>query len=151
MSAVVIEAGQAKQADFHGSRLDYLLTGADSKECSLFEFDVAPGFNTGAHYHTRLEEFFYVLEGEVDLRSDDRVVHAGRGSFVFVPPGTVHSIGNLGTERARVLMGCLPPGHENYFDELSALLAKGGPPDPEAIAAVRKKYDTIQVSAMEAK
>jgi hypothetical protein len=48
-------------------------------------------------------------------------------------------------------MGCSPAGHEKYFDELSELLAKGGPPDPEAVAAIRKKYDTIQVSALQSK
>jgi quercetin dioxygenase-like cupin family protein len=150
-AGVVVQTGQAKRVDLHGSHLDYLLTAKDSKGCSLFEFDLAPGFDTGVHYHTKLEEFFYVLEGEIDLRSNDRVVRAGPGTFAFAPPGVRHAITNSGSNRARMLIGCIPPGHENYFDELAALLAKGGPPDAEAISALRKKYDTIQLSGMQSK
>jgi quercetin dioxygenase-like cupin family protein len=149
-TGVVLERGRAKRVDLRGSRLDYLLTEKDSKGCSLFEFDVAPGFDTGRHYHTAMEEFFFVLEGKVDLRSGDRVVSGEPGTFVFVPPGVVHAITNSGTKRARLLLGCVPPGHENYFDELAALLAKEGPPDPALVGALRKKYDTIQVSGMQA-
>jgi len=153
MSAVgvVVPAGKAKRVDLRGSHLDYLLTGENSKGCSLFEFDVSPGFATGVHYHTRIEEFFYILDGVLDLRSGEDVIHATPGTLVCIPPGVNHSISNSGSNRARTLMGCSPPGHENYFDELAALLAKAGPPDREAIAALRKKYDTIQVSALQSK
>ena len=48
---------------------------------------VAPGFDTGAHYHTTIEEIFYVLEGELTLRAGDRRVQGGPGTFVFVPIG----------------------------------------------------------------
>ena len=57
--------------------VDYLVTAEHSKQCSLFEFTVAPGFNTGAHYHTKIEEIFYVLEGELDLRCGDYSWRAG--------------------------------------------------------------------------
>lgn len=150
-TGVVVQAGQAKQLDLRGSRIAPLVTGKDSTGCSLFEFEIVPGFDTGAHYHTKMEEFFYVLEGECDLRSGDRVVHAGPGTFVFAPPGTTHSIANSSTKRARMLLGCLPPGHEGYFDELSVLLAGSGPPDAQAIATLRKKYDTIQLSDLQSK
>jgi hypothetical protein len=55
---------------------------------------------------------------------------------------------NPGKSNARMLIGCVPPGHEKYFDELAALLAKEGPPDPQAVATLRMKYDTIQLSGM---
>jgi quercetin dioxygenase-like cupin family protein len=151
VEGLVVEAGRARRIELRESRLDFLVTGKHSKGVSLFEFDAAPGFQTGAHYHTKMEEFFYVLDGEVDLRSGDEVKRAGPGTFVFVPPGVTHSIGNSGDKRARVLMGCSPPGHENYFEELSAMLGKSVPPDPDAIAALRKKYDTIQISELKSK
>src|SRR5579872_934731 len=119
-AGLIFQAGQAKKrVELRGSYVDYLITAADSKGCSLFKFDVAPGFDTGAHYHTKIEEFFYVVEGELDLRSGDRTVHAGPGTFVFVPPGVPHSIANHGNQRGSLLLGCVPPGHENYFDELA--------------------------------
>ena len=149
--AVVIQPGQAERAALRTSYVDNLMTGKESKFSSLFEFYAAPGFDTGAHYHTRIEEFFYVVEGEFNLRAGDREFGAGPGTFVFVPPPVPHYIANRGTKGARVLIGCSPPGHEAYFAELSALLAKPGPPDTEAVAALRKKYDTIQLSGMHSK
>jgi quercetin dioxygenase-like cupin family protein len=141
----------AKRVNLRGSWLKYLMTGKDSKNCSLFEFQAAPGFDTGRHYHTVLEEFFFVIDGELDLSSGDQVIHAGPGTFLFVAPGTPHSIANPGTKPARLLMGCLPAGHENYFDELAAILEQEGAPDVQAIGALRKKYDTIQVSGLQAR
>ena len=35
-----------------------------------------------------------------------------------------------------------PALHERYFEELAAILAKPGSPDVQAIAALRKRYDT---------
>jgi quercetin dioxygenase-like cupin family protein len=78
-AGVVVPAGQAKRVELRGSQLNYLLTKKNAKGCSLFEFKVAPGFDTGTHYHTAMEEFFYVLEGELDLRSGEDEVHATSG------------------------------------------------------------------------
>jgi quercetin dioxygenase-like cupin family protein len=127
------------------------MTARDSNNCFLFVLEVAPGFDTGRHYHTVLEQFFYVIEGELNLSSGDRVLHANPGTFLLVSPGTPHSIANPNTKPARLLMGCLPAGHENYFDELAAILGNPGTPDPQAIAALRKKYDTIQRSSLQSK
>jgi hypothetical protein len=63
---------------------------------------------------------------------------------VFVPPGTAHAFGNSGSTPGRMLLITAPPGHEKYFDELRDLVAKGGKPDPEALAKLRAKYDTVQ-------
>jgi len=148
VEGVVLQNGRAAGVDLRGTRIDYLVTANHSKHCSLFEFFVAPGFDTGAHYHTKIEETFYVLEGELNLRCGERVVHAGPGASAFVPPGVPHSFGNTATTPARILVIASPPGHEKYFDELAELVSKGGPPDPETIAKLRAKYDTIQVSAL---
>jgi quercetin dioxygenase-like cupin family protein len=125
VEGIILHHGEAGGVTLHQTRIDYLVTAEHSKQCSVFEFSIAPGFNTGAHYHTKIEELFYVLEGELDLRCGERVVHGGPGTFVFVPPG-----------------------HEKYFDELRDLIAKGGKPDPEAVAKLRAKYDTVQLATL---
>lgn len=38
-----------------------------STRWSLFEVEVAPGFDVGAHRHREAEELFYILDGELDL------------------------------------------------------------------------------------
>ena len=43
-----------------------------------------------------------------------------------------------------------PPGHEQYFEELVKLVTKSGPPDAAAIAKLRARFDTEQLSALKA-
>ena len=130
VEGIILHHGEAGGVNLHHTRVDYLLTAEHSKQCSLFEFTVAPGFNTGAHYHTKIEEIFYVLEGELDLRCGERTVRGGPGTFVFVPPGAAHAFGNSGSAPGRMLLITAPPGHEKYFDELRDLIAKGGSRTP---------------------
>ncbi|MGB6444104.1 MAG: hypothetical protein WBE48_01745 [Xanthobacteraceae bacterium] len=61
VEGIILHHGEAGGVTLHQTRVDYLLTAERSKQCSLFEFTIAPGFNTGAHYHTKIEELFYVL------------------------------------------------------------------------------------------
>ena len=105
VEGIILQRGGATGVDLRGTRIDYLVTANQSMHCSLFEFSVAPGFDTGAHYHTKIEETFYVLEGELNLRCGERVVRAGPGASAFVPSGVAHSFGNRGTAPARI------PGH----------------------------------------
>ena len=45
-----------------------LKVGADqSTAWSAFEAEVTPGFDVGAHLHHNAEEFFYIIDGELDL------------------------------------------------------------------------------------
>jgi quercetin dioxygenase-like cupin family protein len=142
--------GEAPGVRLRGTQVDFLATAVQSKHCSMFEFHVAPGFDTGSHYHTRIEEIFYVLAGQLTMRVGERVVQGGPGTSVFIPIGVVHSFGNSGSDPVPMLLLAMPGGHEHYFDELVVLLARPGPPDPVAIAALRLKYDTVQVSGLAA-
>jgi quercetin dioxygenase-like cupin family protein len=90
VEGLILHHGKAHGVTLHQTRIDYLVTAEHSKQCSLFEFTIAPGFNTGAHYHTKIEEIFYVLEGELDLRCGEQTVRGGPGTCVFVPPGAPH-------------------------------------------------------------
>jgi len=141
---------EVRHVDLRATRVDILLTAEQSKGNSVFEIHTAPGFDTGAHVHSAIEEIFYVIQGELELRCGDQVIKGGPGTFVFVPVGAAHSFRNPGSEPARMLLFTSPPGHERYFEELAQLLAREGPPDRDAIAALRRKYDTEQIEVIQA-
>jgi len=86
VEGLVLHHGEAHGVTLHQTRIDYLVTAEHSKQCSLFEFTVAPGFNTGVHYHTKIEEIFYVREGELDLRCGDRTFAAGQAPAYLCLP-----------------------------------------------------------------
>lgn len=133
---------------------------------SMFEADVPPGFDVGAHLHGAAQEVFYVLQGELDLlafeprirtagdwyawESDTgaRVVRGGPGSVMFVPPGCPHAFANPGPATVRMLFLVAPAGHEHYLEELAGLIAGGGPPDQAAIAQLRARHDIQQLTPM---
>jgi hypothetical protein len=48
---------------------------------------------------------------------------------------------------ARMLFQAAPAGHEDYFEELAALLrASNGRPDQEAVTELRSRYDIRQLT-----
>ncbi|MGW0810453.1 cupin domain-containing protein [Nonomuraea sp. NPDC002799] len=133
---------------------------------SMFEAEVPPGFDVGAHLHHEAEEVFYVLEGELDLlafhpraepagdwrtwESDTGtpVFRGGPGSVMQVPAGCPHAFFNPGPRPARLLFLVSPAGHEDYLRALADVLAASRPPDQEAVAAVRARYDIHQLTPL---
>jgi quercetin dioxygenase-like cupin family protein len=113
----------------------------------MFDWVVPPRFETGLHVHRVQEETFYVLDGACEWQIGDRLLTARRGAYVFIPPGVPHNIRNPGDAPARLLMTVSPPGHERYFAELADLTV-GGRPDSGALAALRRRFDTDQLSTL---
>ena len=109
------------------------------------EFTAEPGFSgPRPHVHRTHEELFYVLEGEFDFYVGDHVERLGPGSFVSVPPGTVHDFRNPSGATARFLGIVAPDGFDRYFEEVKTLAASGKL-DEEALRELRIKYDTDEL------
>ena len=161
---LVLAAGDGRKLPAPGMTLKF---GADrSKRWSVFQVEVPPGFDVGAHLHREAEELFYVLEGELELlafepriraktdwrtwesETGTKAVRGRTGSTMFVPAGCPHAFTNPGTATARMLFLVSPSGHERYQDELGELLGKQGPPDQAAIQKLRARYDIEQITPL---
>jgi quercetin dioxygenase-like cupin family protein len=116
----------------------------------MFNCTLPPGFSTGLHVHSLQEETFYVLEGECEWQVGSQLIRAGPGTFVFIPPGVPHNIGNGSDKPARMLLTVSPPGFEHYFEEVEKLTMGGRPPDANAILELRNRYGTEELSAPKA-
>lgn len=152
VEALVLQAGEGKTLSLRGTGVAYKAAGVrPGGGPTVLEFSVAPGFNTGDHIHSQIEELFYVIEGRVQIRVGERLLQAQPGDFVLVPPGVAHGFGSLEGGPAKLLLIISPAGvHERYFEELSEILSKPGAPDVQAIGDLRKRYDTTQVSPLSA-
>ena len=63
--------------------------------------------------------------------------------------GCPHAFANPSDRPAVVLFQSAPSGHEDYFEELAALLrAADGAPDEQAIADLRSRYDIEQLTTL---
>ena len=106
---------------------------------ALIEAVYAPGFpGPLPHRHREMLDCFYVVEGGLRFQLGEETRDMGAGSFVAVPPGTVHTFSNPFDEPARVLNLFTPGGLEGYLREMSAL---GRPPEPADMASFAARYD----------
>jgi quercetin dioxygenase-like cupin family protein len=102
----------------------------------LVEATVPPGGGPIAHVHTRANEAFYVLAGEVELLDGDRTFIARTGDFAFIPRGIRHRFKNTGVRDVLLLFLFTPGGDElgvQFLDEPTP----GEPPpawEPERFA-----------------
>lgn len=148
LEAVIFEPEGGETLSLRGTKVWVLATAATSIGAATFEFVAAPGWDTGSHFHSKIEEQFFVMDGELELRAGDRLIHGRPGTFIAVPPGVAHGFANRGELPARMLLVATPPGHERYFAELAEILSRAGAPDPDEIAALRARFDTTQVSPL---
>lgn len=90
---------------------------------------VPPGGGPPPHTHTREDEFFYILEGEITFHVESPGVKspivARAGTFVFAPRNQKHRFRNETDNPARMLFGVLPGGMEKLFSDAGASLAPG--------------------------
>jgi quercetin dioxygenase-like cupin family protein len=77
---------------------------ADLEQFGAVEVRSEPGgVAPPLHVHARHAECFFVIEGELTFRLEDRELVAGAGTWVFVPPDVVHTFSVTGETRARFL------------------------------------------------
>jgi len=126
----------------------FLATGDDTNgKYALFEALVGPGGGPPPHVHSREEEGFYILEGEITFTVNSERVVATAGMFANMPVGTPHSFKNESNKPAKMLISVAPAGLEKMFMEVGVPLAEGVttalPPtkdEIEKLLAVASKY-----------
>ncbi len=124
-----------------GDRYTFLVTGEESGGAYfVMEAWVPAGGGPGPHIHTREDETFYVLEGEIEFLLGADLVVAGPGDFVNVPRGVVHRFRNAAAETARVLLTFTPAGIEGFFRETLDPAPNEGQDAPENHDEVGARY-----------
>ena len=126
----------------------FLATGEDTNGMyTLIEALVGPGGGPPPHVHSREEEGFYILEGEITFTINGERVVATAGMFANMPVGTPHSFKNESNKPAKMLVSVAPAGLEKMFMEVGVPLAEGAttalPPtreDIEKLLAIAPKY-----------
>jgi quercetin dioxygenase-like cupin family protein len=101
-----------------GDHYTFLVTGEETGGAYFaMEALVPPDGGPPPHIHTREDETFYLLEGQIEFLLGEELVLAGPGDFVNVPRGTVHRFRNTGSKPARMVLTFTPAGIEDWFAE----------------------------------
>ena len=118
----------------------FLATGNDtSGKYAMWEAIVPPGGGPPPHVHSREEEAFYILEGEITFHIGTQRLVARAGMFANMSVGTQHSFKNEGDTSARMLISVAPAGLENMFIECGIRVAQGAKTTPPPTKAEFEK------------
>lgn len=145
---VISMPGSGRTIGIVGDVYRFLATGDETGgRYAIWEALVPPGGGPPPHVHSREQEGFYVLDGEITFRTDEKEVTARAGMFVNMPPGTAHSFRNESDHPARMLITIAPAGLEQMFFEMGVPLAEGATTTPppakdeiERLLALAPKY-----------
>jgi quercetin dioxygenase-like cupin family protein len=96
---------------------------------AVIEHLAPQGHGSPLHVHTREDEWFYVLEGELTFWVDGHVSVAAAGSFVFGPKGLPHTF-IVSSQTARFLLVTEPAGFERFTRALGQPAASREIPPP---------------------
>src|SRR5438477_6586055 len=124
--AVIKQQGEGCTVAVVGDVYRFLATGEDTNgKYAMCEAIVPPGGGPPPHVHSREEEGFYILEGEITFTINGERVVAKAGTFANMPVGTPHSFKNESDRPARMLISVAPAGLEQMFFEVGVPLAEG--------------------------
>jgi mannose-6-phosphate isomerase-like protein (cupin superfamily) len=136
---IVVLPGEGRAIDLGAFRMHVKATGDQTGGAfSLLEAEEPAGFGPPLHIHHDAAEAFYVLEGEYVIFLEEREVVCPAGSFIFIPAGLPHGF-RVGATKSRKLNLYVPAAMVGYFDELSAMTAKGSL-EEAALAEIAARY-----------
>ena len=112
------QPGEGRSFAIVGDLYTFLAVGEDTDGAYAFwHAIVPPGGGPPPHRHTREEEAFYVLDGQLTFFAEDQAVTGGPGTFVTLPRGGRHYFRNESKSPARILILIAPAGLEKLFEE----------------------------------
>jgi len=140
MTFGIVAAGEGQAAWLVGDTYTIKATAESTGGLfGLVEASVPAGGGPPPHVHSREDEAFYLLDGELEFATEGTLAVAQAGDFVYLPRGSVHSFRNIGLLPARMLVLVTPGGFERFFVEAGRPARRGeqAPPvDPADFARV---------------
>ncbi len=135
----IVDAQEGQTLSVVGDTYRIIITGEQTGGAyAAIDMLIPPGGGPGPHSHADIQESFYVLEGEVVVKSVGRSYTARKGAFVNIPlGGMVHDFKNETDTVARLQCVVVPSGLEKFFQEIGKPAAAGEflppppPPDPQ--------------------
>ncbi len=107
---------------------------------AMFHLTVPSMAGPPLHRHSREDEWFYVLDGEITIEIDGRRFEAGPGCTAYAARGTAHAFQNFRSESSHMLVTVAPAGLDRFFAEISSLNRGLPTPDFEGVERLMKGY-----------
>ncbi|MDQ3253974.1 MAG: cupin domain-containing protein, partial [Acidobacteriota bacterium] len=129
---VALHPKDSESFDWDGGKVRFIASSEDTNgRWAVMEITERLGYKTPVHRHNYTEEEFYVLEGVLTVKINDKVSEYPAGSYVLVPRGTPHAQGNFGKVPVKVLLTITPSGFEQSFKDRVELFKTVKPNNPD--------------------
>ncbi len=130
-----------------GHLMSLLVTSKDTAgRYALLRATERRGLEPPPHTHTKEDEAFLILDGQVVYTVGNETYHAKEGDVMVLPKNIQHSF-KIQSEKLETLILLTPGGLENYFVEMSQPAEElqlppmpQGPPDIKKLVATASKY-----------
>jgi quercetin dioxygenase-like cupin family protein len=116
--AVAKDAGEARWW-FASLAVIKATAAATGGQMTLIEITEPPNAEAPLHVHHRMDEGFWILEGDVTFEVGGTVIAARAGDYAFGPRGIPHRY-TVGSAGCRMLFICTPGGFEDLVIAMSA-------------------------------
>ena len=109
---LIVGNQQGKSLSVVGDTYRLILTGEQtSGQYATIDMQIPPGGGPGPHARAAISESFYVVEGEVVVRSETQTYTARQGDLVTIPVGgAVHNFKNESDKKAHLVCMVVPAG-----------------------------------------
>jgi len=139
MNVKIVGKDEGHRLNILGDHQQFKLTRKDTNGLLLSIYqDNPPETQIPMHVHTREDEMYKVIEGEVEFTVGDTTTLLKDGDSIFLPRNIPHMWKVVGTRNAKVYLDVFPSGIEGMFEELNSLPAR--PPDHELVESICERY-----------
>jgi quercetin dioxygenase-like cupin family protein len=117
------------------------LAGSDTNDAvAVLHVTVPKMSGPPLHRHSREDEWFYVLDGEVTFEVDGQRLQTVSGCSAFAPRGTVHTFQNFSDTTAHMIVLVTPAGLDRFFEEVTTLNKGLSQPDLAGTEKLMNNY-----------
>ena len=116
----ITQAGGGGNLGIAGNNYRVLVNGEQTGGAyAVIDMLVPDGGGPGPHSHAEIQESFYVVDGEVEFKTEALTYTAKKGDFVNIPlGGMVHCFKNKSGSLAHLICTVTPAGMEKMFEEI---------------------------------
>jgi len=147
---LTVDNGQGQSISVAGNSYRILVSGKENDgNYAVIDMLVPPGGGPGPHSHKDIQEMFYVVEGEVEFKTEDGTYMAKKGSFVNIPlGGKIHFFKNKSQNIAHLVCTVVPAGLDAFFEEIGIPIETGtflppkipSPEEIKQLKAIGERY-----------
>ncbi len=124
---LTVDENEGQHLSVVGDTYRIIISGKQTQGAyAVIDMLVPPGGGPGPHAHTDIQELFYVVDGELEYKTEAGKYMAKKGSFVNIPKGgEVHCFKNTSNSTVHLLCTVIPAGLDEFFEEVGTPVAAG--------------------------